>query len=398
MSQPQEQSAAAAAAREERAPNAPRPRKQEQEAARAEVTELAPNVLRMELPIRMPGLGHVNCYALLDDEGAAVVDPGMPGPDNWNALKKRLKQAGLAVKDVHTVFVTHSHPDHFGGATRFAKESGAKIIAHDAFRFGVVPQPHDHPEVSVDDLDAHRQQIGDQIETEPREASGPRAHPRVKAGHFPKLEKGARTPWGGEPPRPPLKHRLKWGAMRLLRRGGWVPEITHPARAGDVLRLAGREWFVVHTPGHTEDHICLHSREEGFFLAGDHVLPTITPHISGLSSFQDPLKEFFDSLDEVAALPDVRLALPAHGHPFEDLAARCEAIKVHHAERLDRVKEISRMLGPATVQAFSRELFRQRSWGPMAESETYAHLEHLRILGDAERSNDGEGNFIYVTA
>jgi hypothetical protein len=35
--------------------------KQEQESARDEVTEVAPGVLRMELPIRMPGLGHVNC-------------------------------------------------------------------------------------------------------------------------------------------------------------------------------------------------------------------------------------------------------------------------------------------------------------------------------------------------
>jgi hypothetical protein len=62
------------------------------------------------------------------------------------------------------------------------------------------------------------------------------------------------------------------------------------------------------------------------------------------------------------------------------------------------VKEISRMLGPASVQAFSEQLFKKRSWGPMAESETYAHLEHLRILGEAERSSDPEGSFLYVTA
>ncbi len=398
----------------ETAPNAAEPgkkrRKQEQEPARSEVTELAPCVLRMELPIRMPGLGHVNCYALLDDDGAAVVDPGMPGPDSWNSLRKRLKQAGLAVKDVHTVVVTHSHPDHFGGATRFAKESGAKIVAHDAFRFGVAPatgnDPHRHPEVSVDDLDAQRAASHDVphaahhdaqagSDAEGLAASG---QERPSGSNLLRVPHGTRTPWGGDPPRPPFRSRLKWGAMRLLGKGGWVPTISHPTRAGEVLRLAGREWFVVHTPGHTEDHICLHNREDGIFLAGDHVLPTITPHISGLSSFTDPLKEFFDSLDEAAALPDVQQALPAHGHPFDDLAGRCQAIKQHHAERLDRVKEISSMLGPSTVQAFSRELFRQRSWGPMAESETYAHLEHLRILGDAERTSDREGNYIYVTA
>ena len=54
----------------------PRPRKQEQEAPSEDVTEVAPGVLRMQLPIWMPGLGHVNMYGLVDDRGLAVVDPG----------------------------------------------------------------------------------------------------------------------------------------------------------------------------------------------------------------------------------------------------------------------------------------------------------------------------------
>jgi len=54
-------------------------RKQEQEPATADITEPAPGVLRMMLPISMPGLGHVNCYALEDDRGFTLVDPGLPG-------------------------------------------------------------------------------------------------------------------------------------------------------------------------------------------------------------------------------------------------------------------------------------------------------------------------------
>ena len=373
-----------------------RPRKQEQEAARSEITEIAPNVLRMELPIRMPGLGHVNCYALVDGQGAAVVDPGMPGPDSWGALKQRLKLAGLRVKDVHTVIVTHSHPDHFGGANRFVRECDAKVVAHRSFRFGVTSPPaHDHHEVSVDDLDAQRVKLS----AEELSAGEPERPPERVGRPLPRSETrgGSRTPWGGQPPRPQFRHRFRWQIMRLLGKGNWVPTISAPVKAGDVLRLAGREWFIVHTPGHTEDHICLHNREDGLFLAGDHVLPTITPHISGLSTFEDPLKEFFVSLDEAAALPDVQQALPAHGHPFGDLAARCAAIKRHHDERLEKVREISRELGPATVQAFSRHLFKQRSWGPMAESETFAHLEHLRILGGAEQTLDSEGSYLYLT-
>jgi hypothetical protein len=50
-------------------------RKQEQEPASEEVTEVAPGVLRLQLPISLPGLGHVNCYALIDGDGVALVDP-----------------------------------------------------------------------------------------------------------------------------------------------------------------------------------------------------------------------------------------------------------------------------------------------------------------------------------
>jgi len=186
-------------------------------------------------------------------------------------------------------------------------------------------------------------------------------------------------------------------AMRAIGAAPMVPRVTRAVRQGEALKLAGREYFVVHTPGHTEDHICLHDPAEGLFLAGDHVLPTITPHISGLNhTTLDPLADFFESLDRVAEIAHVQQVLPAHGHPFEDLAARCEAIKLHHHDRLEKVKSIARDLGPSTVEAFTRRLFKQRSWGPMADSETYAHLEHLRILGDAERSSDGNGHYIYA--
>ena len=82
-----------------------------------------------------------------------------------------------------------------------------------------------------------------------------------------------------------------------------------------------------------------------------------------------------------------------HTKDFERLVAlraRTEAIKRHHYERLEKIREISRQLGPASVEDISKQLFRQRSWGPMAESETYAHLEHLRLAGQAESRREGE--------
>ena len=56
-----------------------KPRRQEQEKASTEISEVAKDILRMQLPIMLPGLGHVNMYALVGGDGAAVIDPGLPG-------------------------------------------------------------------------------------------------------------------------------------------------------------------------------------------------------------------------------------------------------------------------------------------------------------------------------
>ena len=326
--------------------------------------------------------------------GAAIVDPGLPGPGTWRAIQDRLRQAGLETRHVHTVIVTHSHPDHFGGAARFAKEAGAAVVAHRSFSFGPPVAARALPEVSVEDLAAPRAADETQADEAQRGSADPA---QAAASEASQRWLGDRTPWGGERPRPPLLTKLKWRVLRWIG-SSIVPVITHPVEHGDVLELAGREWFVVHTPGHTSDHFCLHDPEHGTFLAGDHVLPTITPHISGISSSPDPLSSFFYSLDRVAEIAGVTQVLPAHGHPFSDLRARTEAIKRHHHERLDKVKAISQRIGPASVQAFSHELFHPRSWGSMAESETYAHLEHLRIAGQAERRMGDTGKLIYVTS
>lgn len=369
-------------------PTTKKPKRQEQERASEEVTEVANSVLRMQLPISMPGLGHVNCYAILDDDGVALVDPGLPTAGSFRALESRLAQAQLRVEDVHTVIVTHSHPDHFGGAARIIDRTDAKLVAHRSFALGF--SKPEKPEVSVDDLHAHADaECGHGLDggVDRDRAHEPFTPPRPRWS--------GKTPWGGESPRPPFAMRMRFGMMRLLGRAMRFPTISSPTLGGDVLELAGREFFVVHTPGHTEDHICLHDPTEELFLAGDHVLPSITPHISGLTQNPDPLKAFFDSLDRAAEIPHVSQVLPAHGHPFDDLAERCAAIKRHHDERLDKVRDIARELGPATVEAFMQQLFKQRSWGGMAASETYAHLEHIRLLGGAEAHKDDAGMLVY---
>jgi glyoxylase-like metal-dependent hydrolase (beta-lactamase superfamily II) len=115
-----------------------------------------------------------------------------------------------------------------------------------------------------------------------------------------------------------------------------------------------------------------------------------------LSSQRDPLRAFFDSLDRMLDLGPVTRCLPAHGDPFDDLAGRVEAIKRHHHERLDKLVSLASSFGrPAPVEEFAHALFSQRAWGIMAESETYAHLEHLRLLGRAASHHRDDGLLVY---
>ncbi len=375
---------------------ATRPKKSEQESASVEIVEVAPNVIRMQLPIWLPGLGHVNMYGLIDDKGIAVVDPGLPGPQSWKALKLRLKTAGFSVKDVHTVLVTHSHPDHFGAAGRLAKQSGARLITHHAFSTWTVNGPTS-AQGALSEEAARRLELEAAMVAQTRNEH-PDEIPTINqvsnvvrddtTEHEPTSQRwGETTPWGTENPGPPLKRRVMLRAMRFLFDS---PEPTHRVHHADRIELAGREWWCIHTPGHTVDHLCLFDPTDGTLLSGDHVLPTITPHVSGVNK-ADSLKSYLATLDLVARLPHVKLGLPAHGKPFDDVPARVEAIKEHHHERMEVLRSVGVALGPSTVQALSHELFPKRHWGVMAESETFAHLQHLLHSGDAERyEHDGK--------
>jgi len=356
-----------------------RPRRQEQERAGSEVTEVAPGVLRCQLPIDMPGLGHTNCYVLEDERGAAIIDPGLPGKATLTVLRQRLAAAGIPLRRVHTVVITHSHPDHFGGAGWVRRESGAEIVTHR--RFSLLWDRFDPPDVDVEDLE-QQQQLDDRAT-----ANGGSQRPARRRRPWDP------PPWGGSGYPFSLRRRMQMRASRHFPRFFRTPTPTIRLDDADTMSLGRREWIAVHTPGHTDDHLCLFDPTERVMLSGDHVLPTITPHIGGFVRSPDPLDQFFDSLDKVAALgADVSVVLPAHGHPFEDLAGRAKAIQVHHLGRLDLLRRTTAELGrPARVQELSGHLFSARAQGHMADSETFAHLEHLRLAGELERLERDDG-------
>jgi glyoxylase-like metal-dependent hydrolase (beta-lactamase superfamily II) len=79
---------------------------------------------------------------------------------------------------------------------------------------------------------------------------------------------------------------------------------------GDEVRLGDQRFTVLHTPGHTEDSICLYCKAEGVLFSGDMPLAINT---SG-GSYEDG---FVSALAHLCAL-DVRTIYFGHGNPLRE--------------------------------------------------------------------------------
>lgn len=78
-------------------------------------------------------LFQVNCYVVYDpvEKKAAIVDPGIIDPREYDAIDNFLKRNGL---EVVAVINTHLHIDHVVGNGTLSEKYGAEVLAHDADR------------------------------------------------------------------------------------------------------------------------------------------------------------------------------------------------------------------------------------------------------------------------
>lgn len=331
-------------------------------AAQARRREPAPGIFRLILSLPFPEIPQVNAYLLTGEEGATLVDAGIynehPASDHgWRHLEEALQACGATPGDITRLVVTHTHIDHYGMAGRLVAETGCELWMH---------------ERGGQDLDLYRHP-----DDERRRVRAMLADHGVAGGELDELT--AMEDW-----RP------------------FLSSIVEPSRwltGGEDLRVGGRTWSVVPTPGHARSHICLSSAADGILVSGDHVLPQVTPHIDFVrGEGADPLGEFLDSLEKVEELRP-RMVLPGHGRPFEDGAGRARAIRRHHERRLGSILQVIRRQACTAdhiVDAVFGEAlmnFHRR----LAFGEALAHLAYLRRRGEVVRIEE-DGTFLYRKA
>ncbi len=319
-----------------------------------QLKELAPGIYMAPVPVPFP-MGTVNCIIARGEGGWIVVDVGYKYPPAIAAWKEYWSQLGLDCHEITDVYVTHYHVDHFGLVGWFQRECGARVwmSAREIAALKSIWQiEHDRLGVLVDFFRRH---------------GTPQA---VLLDLGRSVEKVLQ---GMEP----------WGELFAVNEGA-------------ELVLGGHSFRVLMTPGHTPGHICLYSESLGFLVAGDHVLPRITPNVSlWPESDPQPLEDYLRSLAKVRAL-SANLAVPSHGEPFSGLAGRVDEILLHHERRLDAMWQA---VDPEASTAWEVS---QRVFGEdldimdqrFALTETLAHLEYLVADGRLSRQEDGVVRYV----
>jgi glyoxylase-like metal-dependent hydrolase (beta-lactamase superfamily II) len=279
-----------------------------------------------------------------------LVDCGVwradPADDGLSVLRQGLRGAGYELADVSRIVITHAHIDHYGLAGRLMELTGAQLWMH-----------------ALTDLDCEKYRHPDTAVARRRDTYTDHGLP---AAELPAVAHGLRD-WL------PYLHSVVEASTRL--------------RGGEKIPIGGRDWEVVHTPGHSTGHVCLWSPDLEVVLSGDHLLPGVTPPVTFERGFDaDPLRSYLDSLRRIEALRPARV-LPGHGTPFGDAQRRIEAILRNKMRRLTAIRQAIED-GPVTVVGIADRVFtrvmlqHQRSF---ALAETLAHIAYLRADGLVER-------------
>ena len=77
-----------------------------------------------------PSPAWVNCYAIEAEGGIVLIDCGCDWEPGRAALESGLAAVGLAGAEIHTLIVSHLHPDHVGMAGRVVEEHGCRFVMH----------------------------------------------------------------------------------------------------------------------------------------------------------------------------------------------------------------------------------------------------------------------------
>jgi glyoxylase-like metal-dependent hydrolase (beta-lactamase superfamily II) len=308
---------------------------------------------RICLPLPF-SLKQVSAYVVESDSRLTLIDTGLHTEETGKAWQKFFQNHHWTWEQVEKIIITHYHPDHYGFAGVLQQWSGAPVYM---------------AEKEYNQIQRFwNRSTGDSV---------------MVSAFF------AKYGFPGERLTEITKHMESFRSIIEPH-----PKVFEWLEHDNSLKIGKSDYQIIKTPGHSDGHLSFLQENEGYFFAGDIILPQITPNIPLLpDGDENPLATFFSTLDNIKDL-EIRLVYPAHGKPFYRVSERIAEIKEHHHRRLQKIVNMLKRKQEMTGFQVCEQLFSHRSLDihnlRFAFSETLAHMEYLRQIGELQRSvSDG---------
>ncbi|MEX0340749.1 MAG: MBL fold metallo-hydrolase [Arenibacterium sp.] len=327
--------------------------------APGETIEIAKGILWIRMPLPMK-LDHVNLYALDDGDSWTVIDTGF-GSRKTRAIWEDVIAGPLGGKPVRRVIMTHHHPDHMGNVGWFQSEHGAELLStRTSWLFARMLWLDDQQRPTPETLEFWR-----------------------RAGM----------------PADILDQRANEKPFNYA-------DIAYPMPLGftriqqdDVIEMGGRRWIVHVGNGHAPEHATFWSLDDNLIIAGDQILPSISPNIGVYATEPeaDPLEGWLEACERFKPMArDDHLGLGGHKLPFTGLPIRMRQLIDNHHGALKRLR--THLATPHSAAECFEPLFKRTigmgEYG-LALVEAVAHVNHLWHLGEVERMRRDDGAWTF---